>query len=343
VDPSPAALARELQKLVGHGLTPTRQQSSPQLRSVAKVPSGLANGLGGHKSDTIKESIIAAILEGVNSIQSEHYVKHLHQKLSAKKIRFALEALLLHSDDSYAFARRDKVLKDLGLPTGDSRRDWWRRPGHGPEHELMLILAEALLSSPSVANTGVIQWEDATFYIGSFGSLLRSEHRMHFMAVKDGFEYLRVFNSPRPLWNLEDGIIKPAIDIHTNGVEAVYSDSVLGFHFQPMQKCESLTIAWDVLAYDHGDPKSSGWEHFGSFAYVSPVQRLTIELRAPIEWYGEYVSFYSCQPDEKIIEAEAQGHLEQVTITGDQKVAQYHFRDLKPGWSYGINWRILPA
>lgn len=345
VEASPAALAKELQRLVGHGLTIAKQQESPQLRSVGGVPSGQPTG---PKS---RESMESAIQKGIDSIQSERYVKHLHQTLSAKKVQAILEMLLLPKGDEYAFNRRKTALKVIGRHDGrsvisQSAIDWWRRAGDGPEYDLMYILAEALLSPPSETNTGAIQYEEATYHIGKYGWLLKSEHRIQFTAVVDGFEYLRVFTSPRPIWDLENGVMKPAMVVHASGVEPIYTDSALGFHFEPMQRGESRTIAWDVLAYESRSESTGYGFHSGRdddcpiFAYFSPVERLTIKLRAPVEWHGEQVSVYSCRSNENRYEAVRKGRKVRVTVREGQKIAEYQFVNLKSGRRYGMHWRL---
>jgi hypothetical protein len=338
VEPSLAPLARELQKLVGYGLTPAKQQNSPQIRSVGAIRSWLPPG------HTLQEEISTTIRRGIYSIQTDRYVKHLHRTPSARKIRAILDDLLFNQDNSSAFARRKKALKSLGCAATDSSVDWWRRPGNGPEYDLMLILAESLLSVLSETDTGAIQYEEATYYIHSYGALFRSEHRVRFMAKVDGFEYLQLLIAPRPSWTFAEYGMKPAVNIHTTGVEALHNDTSLGFHFLPMDKGESHIIEWDFAYDDAGDlDRSSGVGHSAHFEYLSyllPTESLTIKLCAPDDWYGEYVRFFSHPVDEHSYEAMAEGHLAKVVVIGGQKVVQHQFRDLRPGWKYGMLWRF---
>lgn len=126
-------LVDELRKLVGWGAKPHRLPTLFTLRIALGVADGLSHAQAGRKMQRLLLARIRAL--------SGSYMIHGHM-VEALQVRLALQVLLRYDRfDDDAPTRRTAAMRHLGIVVSVES---WRR-AHGPEAELLMILAESLM------------------------------------------------------------------------------------------------------------------------------------------------------------------------------------------------------
>jgi hypothetical protein len=337
------ALAKELQLLVGHGLTAVRLNKSPRLAALPRW------GL----DDTAEGSILRHIRASIRLIQDHGYISALNRSLSPREIAGSLLLLLRFTDESKrmtAFSRRKRVLASLTMSTDDSTVDWWRRAA-GPEYELMTILARQVLSlraeTPAyvTSNQGRIDFEDSTVGLKR-NAPIYSHHIMGLTALTDGFGTVGPLRRKRPrldeYGHLSIRASSSDVGISTSHSSAERTDRTgadlyldLFFHFGPLGKGESLAIEWEAEYWGIRD--STGevdlWDTFAfNYPVVVPQHSLAV-ICDPVKPI-EHLTYYEVPLDS----ADDWRRIRQGTFvrTGGKDKVTHVFRDLSPDKIYGV-------